>query len=124
MYNPEDTREFYNEYADAEWARLERNAHGRLKAIIHEDFIRRYTKPGYRVLDAGSGPGRFSTTVINSGAKVTILDISDTQLELAKHKISGIGLERGVEQFIRGDISDLSVFHDNSFDMVICFGGA
>ena len=54
MYNPEYTREFYNEYADAEWSRLERNAHGRLKAIIHEDFIRRYVNPGFHVLDAGS----------------------------------------------------------------------
>jgi ubiquinone/menaquinone biosynthesis C-methylase UbiE len=124
MYNPENAREFYNEYADAEWARLERNAHGRLKAIIHEDFMQRYVKSGFRVLDAGSGPGRFSITAINSGAKVTVLDISDKQLELARQKISEAGLDKGVEQFIRGDISDLSVFPDNTFDMVICFGGA
>jgi len=124
MYNPENTREFYNEYADAEWSRLERNAHGRLKAIIHEDFIRRYIKPGWRVLDAGSGPGRFSITAINSGAKVTVLDISDKQLELARQKILEAGAEKGVDQFIRGDISDLSVFPGSSFDMVICFGGA
>ncbi|MBN2074923.1 MAG: class I SAM-dependent methyltransferase [Dehalococcoidales bacterium] len=124
MYDPEYTREFYNEYADAEWTRLERNPHGKLKAIIHEDFVRRYVKSDFCVLDAGSGPGRFSITAINSGAKVTVLDISDTQLELAREKISEAGLEDGVEQFIRGDVSDLSVFPDNSFNIVICFGGA
>jgi ubiquinone/menaquinone biosynthesis C-methylase UbiE len=124
MYNPENTREFYNEYADAEWSRLERSAHGRLKAIIHEDFIRRYTKPGYRVLDAGSGPGRFSITMINSGAKVTVLDISDMQLEMARQKILEAGLEEKAEDYIRGDIADLSVFPENLFDMVVCVGGA
>ncbi len=124
MYDPEYTREFYNEYSDAEWSRLERNAHGRLKAIIHEDFISRYIKPGTRVLDAGSGPGRFSITAIKSGAKVTVFDISDKQLELARQKISEANLVGGVEQYLRGDVSDLSVFPDDSFDMVICFGGA
>lgn len=124
MYNPEYTREFYNEYAGVEWSRLERNAHGRLKVIIHEDFIRRYVKSGYHVLDAGSGPGRFSITLIKSGAKVTILDISDKQLELARQKIAEDNLNEGVEDFLRGDISNLSAFPDNSFDMVICFGGA
>jgi ubiquinone/menaquinone biosynthesis C-methylase UbiE len=124
MYDPEYTREFYNEYAGAEWSRLERNPQGKLKAIIHEDFIKRYLKPGWHVLDTGSGPGRFSITAINTGARVTVLDISDKQLELARQKISEAGLDEKVEDYIRGDISNLSVFPDNRYDMVICYGGA
>lgn len=122
MYNPEYTREFYNSYGGNEWNRLEKTAYGRLWAIIHEDFLLRYLQPGFKVLDAGSGPGRFSIIAAKNGAQVTVLDISDTQLALAKEKISEAG--QSVERLIRGDIADLSVLDGNSFDITICFGGA
>lgn len=124
MYNAEYTREFYNVYAEAEWSRLETTAYGRLQAIIHEGFIQRYIKPGDCVLDAGSGPGRFSISTASLGGKVTVLDISDKQLELAKQKISEVNLLGNIEQFIRADIADLSIFPDCCFDSIICFGGA
>jgi SAM-dependent methyltransferase len=95
-----------------------------LQAVIHEDFIRRYLVTGNRVLDAGAGPGRFSIVAARGGAKVTVLDISDKQLELAREKIAQAGLTGQVEKFIRADICDLSLFPDGAFDMVICFGGA
>ena len=60
MYDAEYTRKFYNHYGEKEWGRLERSAYGRLEAVTHNDFLERYVKPGSRVLDAGSGPGRFS----------------------------------------------------------------
>jgi ubiquinone/menaquinone biosynthesis C-methylase UbiE len=122
MYDPEYTRTFYNAYAEAEWARLEASAYGRLQAIIHEDFILRYLDPGDRVLDAGSGPGRFSIIAAKLGAKVTVLDISDKQLEIARQKISEAGQLDGIEKFVRADICDLSMFADGQYDVVICFG--
>jgi ubiquinone/menaquinone biosynthesis C-methylase UbiE len=122
MYDPAYTRTFYNAYGEAEWARLEVYPYGRLQAIIHEDFILRHLKPGDRVLDAGCGPGRFSIVAAKLGAKVTALDLSDKQLEIAREKITAAGQLDGIEQFIRGDICDLSKFKDSQFDMVICFG--
>ena len=124
MYDPAYTKKFYNAYGDFEWARLEATPFGRLQAIIHEDFILRYLKPGNRVLDAGCGPGRFSITIARAGGKVTALDISDKQLEIAKQKIAEAGLSEKVDSFIEGDICDLSMFADEQFDMVICYGGA
>ncbi|OGO30120.1 MAG: hypothetical protein A2Z29_07390 [Chloroflexi bacterium RBG_16_56_11] len=123
MYNAEYTRTFYNAYGEFEWTRLE-SPYGRLQAIIHEDCIKRYIKPGDRVLDAGSGPGRFSITVVRLGANVTVLDISDGQLKLAKEKIAATGLIEKIDRFIEADICDLSAFPGGYFDMVICFGGA
>jgi ubiquinone/menaquinone biosynthesis C-methylase UbiE len=124
MYDPKYTKQFYNTYGEFEWARLEATPFGRLQAIIHEDFILRYLKSGDRVLDAGCGPGRFSITVARAGGRVTALDISDKQLELARQKINAAGQIDRIEQFIEGDICDLSIFRDGQFDMVICFGGA
>lgn len=70
MYNPDYTKRFYDAYGEREWARLERSAYFRLEAITHADFIHRYVKPGDRVLDAGSGPGRFSILLTQIGARV------------------------------------------------------
>lgn len=124
MYDPKYTKAFYNAYGEFEWQRLEATAFGRLQAIIHEDFILRYLKPGNRVLNAGSGPGRFSIIAAKAGAKVTVLDISDTQLEIAKQKISEAARTKSIEKYTQGDICDLSLFKDSQFDMVICYGGA
>ena len=124
MYDAEYTRKFYNHYGEKEWGRLERSAYGRLEAVTHNDFLERYVKPGARVLDAGSGPGRFSISLSRLGARVTVLDISDTQLELARKNVAEAGVSDSIEQYIRGDICDLSKFGDSSFDAVVCFGGA
>jgi SAM-dependent methyltransferase len=124
MYKPEYTKKFYNAFGEYEWARLEATAYGRLQAIIHNDFILRYLKEGNRVLDAGSGPGRFSITAASAGGKVTVLDISDKQLEIAREKIYGAGQLKNVEKLVEADIADLSMLPDDYYDMVICFGGA
>ena len=123
-YDADDTRNFYDAYGSIEWDRLEATAYGRLKAIIHADFIQHFVASGDRVLDAGCGPGRFSITAAKLGARVTALDLSDRQLQLAEEKIGQAGLTESVEDFIQGDITDLSVFPDGRFDVVICYGGA
>lgn len=47
-YNADNTRNFYDAYGSIEWDRLEATAYGRLKAIIHADFIGRYVASGDR----------------------------------------------------------------------------
>ncbi len=124
MYDPQYTRTFYNACGENEWHRLEKTAYGRLQGIIHTDWLNYYVKKGDKVLDAGSGPGRFSIAAAQLGARVTVLDISDKQIEIAHRKIHETGLIGNIARFIQGDISDLSEISDNSFDVVICYGGA
>ncbi len=124
MYDPQYTRTFYDAYGDNEWSRLERTAFGRLEAAIHSDFLGQFIKKSDRVLDAGSGPGRFSITLAKIGATPTLLDISPKQLSLAHSKMEEAGVLDRVGLFHVGDICDLSNFADGSFDAVVCYGGA
>lgn len=124
MYDAGYVGLFYDAYGRREWERLEGSVAGRLKAIVHADFIRRYVRRGDRVLDAGCGPGRFTVTAAELGATVTALDLSEGQLELAKATVAEAGVSDAVEGFVAADIADLSMFADGRFDVVVCYGGA
>jgi SAM-dependent methyltransferase len=125
MYDPKYVQAFYDAYGIAEWDRLGTSRpYGYLQWIIHSDFLKRYLKPGISVLDAGSGPGRYAIETARIGAKITLLDISKRQLEIARQKLNQAGYQNKVESYIQGDICDLSQFPDATFDAVVCFGGA
>ncbi len=123
VYNSHYSSQFYDAYGIYEWDRLETTAYGRLQAIIHTDFIHRHVHRGDKVLDAGCGPGRFTTVLAELGANVTALDISEGQLQLAEEKIREAGLSKAVVSFTSGDITNLSSFTDGRFDTVVCYGG-
>lgn len=122
IFNPEQVRQFYNEYGEKEWTRLDSSAYGRLLYHGHSKFMEPYIGPEKKVLDAGCGAGRFSIPIAQSGSRVTLLDISDDQLALAKQKLEEKGLTSQVDNFIRADISNLDLIQDNYFDTVICYG--
>lgn len=124
MYDPIYTSSFYDAYGLAEWRRLEATAYGRMQALIHADFIERAIRPGDRVLDIGSGPGRFSIVAARLGAIVTVADLSQGQVELARKHIEEAGLLDRIEDFVQADVADLAEFPSESFDLTICFGGA
>lgn len=124
MYDAGYVRSFYDAHGRREWERLEGSVAGRLKAIVHADFVRQHVRRGDRVLDAGCGPGRFTVTAAELGASVTALDLSEGQLELARATVAEAGVSDAVEAFVAADIADLSVFADAHFDAVICYGGA
>ena len=94
MYRPEYVSTFYDAYGAAEWDRLESGPYGRLQALIHSDLLARYVRHGARVLDVGSGPGRFAVVCARIGARVTVVDISQGQLNLARKTIGACSWAR------------------------------
>lgn len=121
-YEPASTAAFYDVYGEAEWARLE-TAYGRLQAVIHGDVLAEHVREGQHVLDAGCGPGRFTSRAAQLGADVVALDSSPGQLDLARRTCSTAGVTARAT-FVEGDIVDLSGLPDDAFDVVVCFGGA
>ena len=70
---------------------------------------------GKRVLCLASGGGQDSVAFGLLGADVTVLDLSDVQLERDRQGAAHHGLTTAT---IQGDMRDLSVFHAGSFDVV------
>jgi ubiquinone/menaquinone biosynthesis C-methylase UbiE len=117
-----EIRAFYNKYGIQEWDRLDENVYSRINFLLHMDFIKEHIYPGAKILDAGCGAGRYSIELSRMGCEVTLFDISEEQLRIAKLKFEEYHLEHQAKDYIQGDIRDLSIFPDNSFDLVLCYG--
>ena len=115
-WDPARTAEFFDDYGEQEWLRFENGRTPGPSLTTHIRALEGYVRPGDRVLDAGSGPGRFTLEMLRLGAHVTALDISPGQLELLRARVPDI-------EAVVGDITDLSRFPDHTFDVTVCFGG-
>ncbi|MPZ98783.1 MAG: methyltransferase domain-containing protein [Dehalococcoidia bacterium] len=123
-YEPSAVAAHFDAFGEQEWARLDATLPRRIKYAVHRRFLDEYVQPGMRVADLGCGPGRFAIDAARAGARVTLLDLSQVQLDLARRKLDEARLLECIEGFEQGDICDLSRFEDASFDLVICYGGA
>jgi len=115
-WDPNRTAEYFDDYGEREWKRFEDGTTPGPSATIHTQMLEGYVQPGDRVLDAGAGPGRFTLELLRLGAHVTALDISPGQLELLRARVPDV-------EAVLGDITDLSQFGDDAFDVTVCYGG-
>jgi SAM-dependent methyltransferase len=114
---------FFDRYGEREWERLERTPADRVSLHLHTRFLERFIQPGDRVLEAGAGPGRFTTELARLGARVVVGDISQAQLKLNERYVREAGAERAVLARQQLDITALGSVADGRFDAVVCFGG-
>jgi ubiquinone/menaquinone biosynthesis C-methylase UbiE len=86
------------------------------------DNIRRFLPPlPAQVLDAGGGTGRWTVVLAKMGYEVTLTDISQGMLDVARAKIEAAGLA-GQVTILRQDIRDMSTLSADSFDLVVAEG--
>src|SRR5690349_15639989 len=123
-HDPHYTRDFYDAYGEREWERFHDDAAGLVNLHLHQWFLERFITPGQRVLEAGAGPGRFTIALARLGARIVVGDISPVQLAENERRVAEAGCADAVEQRVELDIVDLSQFEDESFDAVVCNGGA
>jgi len=122
-YDSESVRAYFDAFADREWERLETTVQGRTNYGVHKRFLDQYVRPGMRVLDIGSGPGRFAIDLVELGAEVTLVDLSQVQLDLARKRLGERGMLDRVLEFRRLDVVDLRSIDEGAYDLVVCFGG-
>ena len=124
MFDRNAVQSFYNEYGEKEWNRLGATAYGKLVFLLHADFLDPFLEEGKRVLDAGCGPGRFSIYMARAKCRVTLLDLSETQLRIAKEKCEEAEVTDYIDGYMHASVTDLSAITDNTFDVTVCYGAA
>jgi SAM-dependent methyltransferase len=116
-------RDYYTTQVRKEWIRLVRDAYHRLELETTLHFLENYLPKSGRILDAGSGPGRYTLELARRGYTLSALDLTPANLAFAQRRVKQAGLDRHVPEFIEGTITDLACWSDNTFDGVICLGG-
>lgn len=112
-------RDYYNENSKNELLRLN-DPYSRLELFSTMYIIKEYFPQEGKILDLGSGPGRYSIELLKRGYAVTLMDISDKSINMAKKNIESLGLK--AENYICGDALYLNFLEDNSYDGILLMG--
>ena len=112
---------FYDEYGEKEWDRAHKNFVHALEFENTKKVLEQELPDNGKILDAGGGSGRYTVWLAEKGYDVTLMDLSQEQLNIAKEKLEERRLRDKVE-IVKGDIRDFE-FEDEVFDAVLCLGG-
>ncbi len=121
----DEVRETYQNHTRAEFHRLtkQHNLKSYLEFYTTMHYLRKYLPKGGTILDAGSGPGRYSLELARMGYHVVALDAAENSIRFLEQRARRLGLSDKVQKTVIGRIEDLSIFDDNQFDAVLCLGG-
>ena len=109
---------YYDEQAQREWERMERH---RTEFAVTLRALAEHLPPApARVLDCGSGPGRYGIELARQGYEVTLFDLSPGSLRMARKKAAGAGV--ALAGYEHGTATDLSRFAADAFDAVLLLG--
>jgi len=81
-------------------------------------YIEKFLKPQAKILEIGAATGRYSLALAHMGYDVTAVDLTPSHVEVMKSKSKRLKNFRCMV----ADALDLSMFEDQSFDMVLNFG--
>jgi SAM-dependent methyltransferase len=116
-------RGYFDAEVDGEWLRLEQTPAGRVSFEVHRRFLADHVRAGESVLEVGAGPGRFTRELAALGARVTVTDISQPQLEANRQRAVAEGYADAVVDWRLLDVRDVRGLDDGSFDVVVAYGG-
>ena len=116
--------EWYKKTAKREQKRLVRDSYHRIEFIVTNHFLEKYLPKRGLVLDAGGGPGTYAIQLAKKGYDLVLLDLTPELLTIARKQIQKANLQGRFKAITEGTISDLSQFPEQTFDAVLCLGGA
>jgi S-adenosylmethionine-dependent methyltransferase len=90
--------DFYNRNAATEWERLTKHrTEFAVTLLALEEFL---PKPPATILEIGGGPGRYAIALTQRGYTVTLTDLAQANLDVARHQaeIAGVTLHKVLRQ--------------------------
>lgn len=108
---------YYDHISQDEWERMDRHP---IEFRTTLRAMREFILPDSKILDIGGGPGRYTIELAKDGHGVTLLDLSSSNVDLARLKADEAGVQ--VAGFVHGNALDLAMFEDASFDVVLLMG--
>lgn len=119
----EKVRGYYNVNAEREYQRLFQDQYHQVEYLVTLHYLNAYLPETGRILDAGSGPGRYAVYLAKKGYQISLVDISPDTLLIAQEVMRKEGVMDNVVDFTEASITDLSEYQSNSFDAVVSLGG-
>lgn len=114
-----NVEKFYDEHCQAEWDRL-----GLRHRSEYDNSIRailEFLPPApAKVIDIGGGPGRYAIALAQKGYSVTLVDLSQANLELAKSKAAEAGVK--LQGYHHANALDLGAFAEAGFEAALLMG--
>lgn len=103
-----------------EWNRMEAPS-GKLEFELTYKEIKKHLKQDDIILDLGGGPGRYTISLASEGYKVCLADISEELLSQASNRVEDLNINN-VLSMDQVNAIDLSIYEDQSFDVVLLLG--
>jgi SAM-dependent methyltransferase len=112
-------RDFYGADALREWQRAD-TPYSRLEFQSTLHLIGKYFPARGHIADIGGGPGRYTLELLRRGYEVTLFDLTEELLQLARAQIEAAGLHANA--VLQGDARDLSALASETFDGALLMG--
>ena len=109
---------YYDAHANDEWERLDR--HRTEFAVTMKAFEEFLPSPPLDIIDIGGGPGRYSLALTAKGYNLTLLDLSQANLTLARQKSAELAIP--LADIRQGDALTLEGIADAMFDAALLMG--
>jgi S-adenosylmethionine-dependent methyltransferase len=109
---------YYDQEAQAEWERLERH---KIEMAVTLRVLDEYLpRAPASIVDIGGGPGRYAIALAAQGYAVTLVELSEQLLGLAREKAGQSGVR--LADYMRAGVLDLAELRPESFDAVLLLG--
>jgi SAM-dependent methyltransferase len=91
---------------------------------VHIHYLKEYLRGNERILEVGSGAGRFTKELAEIVGRIVVSDISPEKLQRNRRNAEADGYVGAIEEWRECDMCDLKPhFADGTFDAVVCYGG-
>ena len=92
--------------------------HGSVEFLTTMRYVKKYLRPGMRVLEIGAATGRYSHTLARQGYKVDAVELVQHNIDVFKDKT-----EPGEDvRIFQGNAKNLDMLADNAYDVTLLLG--